>query len=179
MIQLLAKQLWLRCRSSLVLGPAPGYAHDAEDFHLRKCSAGYEHPQDIAMKVGGSELHASVNELKQVVCDDAFDLVIVAKPEANPQAVELGPAKKALAFRLERLLKLTNKIDSLSTVESNAVVFAIEREDIHGVGPAQQRRIEISFERTAVEGKDDYFFVRRGCSTTFHRATAFRRTGCC
>ena len=58
-------------------------------------------PQIIAVQVGRRDLHAGIEQVEQVVRDNAFHHVLIAKPQSNPKAIELRPAEEDLSLGFE------------------------------------------------------------------------------
>jgi len=65
------------------------------------------------MKIGRRDLHARVEQVEKIVADDAFHDLRVAKPQADPEAVEFGAAEKHFALGLKGIRKFTYEIDAL------------------------------------------------------------------
>src|SRR5690348_6316120 len=83
-------------------GLAAGDADDAENFDFGERGARDEDPERVAIEIRRREADAIVEQVEEIIGDDTFENVMVAKAEANPEAVELGAAEKRFALGLER-----------------------------------------------------------------------------
>lgn len=112
--QLFAEKFWLRCRpGDRFPWRAPRDADNPEDLHLFECRARNEHAQTIAVQVRWRQLHACIEQVEQVVCNDPLHHIGVSKFQPHPQTIQFGSTEKRLTLRLKGLEKLADKIDTL------------------------------------------------------------------
>jgi hypothetical protein len=119
-------------------------------------------------------LQAVVEDRQKIVRHYALKDVVVGEAEANPKAVELRPAQKSFAFRLEVIRKLADKINGTNPGERNLDVLAVRSEDVDRVGLAESRRTEIAAHGGLVQKHDDDFLVRRGWGSVLQRIRTFK-----
>ena len=120
------------------------------------------------MQIRRSYLDAAVQQGKQVVGDDAFNRVVVAEPQAHPQAFELGPGEKRFTVRLKRVREFAHKIDASDIRLGNCSMFAIGRQYFDRFPLTESSRIQVSANRCPIKQKDDDFFMGGGWGRIFH-----------
>ena len=143
-------------------------AHYAEDAELAESGSRDEQAQGVAMEIGRRELDAGIEHLEEVVGDDAFQFIGVAKTQADPEAVELGAAEEGFALGFEGVLKFLDEVDALDLVELDFAVFAVGGEKIEFLGGGEDGRVEITLERLLAHKLDHDLLVRRGWGSEFH-----------
>ena len=108
-----------------------------------------------------------VHDCQQIIRDDAFKRVTVEKAQAEPKAVELGPAEKGFAFGLEVVVEVPNEIDAADFGKEKLLVLAAGREQVDRVDLSEARGVQIATKGLAVEQGDDDFLVGRGWGAKF------------
>lgn len=88
------------------------------------------------MKIGRRELHASIEEIEQIIGDEAFHGVAIAVPQSHPQAVQFRSTEKSLAFRLERIVELAHEVNGLQIRKWYGAVFSVQGEQVNYFGAA-------------------------------------------
>lgn len=152
---------------------APGHADDAENLHFLERRPWDKDSQAVTVDIWRGQLHTGVEQVEEVVGDDAFHYVVVAEPDANPKPVELGTAQEQLALRLKGLEELAHEMDGLDLVEDHGLVFAVRGEQIELVGMPQGRGVQVALGGGAVEKQNHYLFESRGWRPAFQRLKAF------
>lgn len=156
---------------------AAGDADNAKNLDLGEGRAGDENPERVAIEVGGREADAVVEEIEEVVGDDAFEDIGVPETEADPEAVKLGAAEEGFAFGRKGFVEFLDEIDGLNLVERDGLKFAVAGEEFGGVAAAKAARIQIGEDARAADEKDDGLLVSRGWGRFSRQSDAFN-TNC-
>ena len=117
------------------------------------------------MKLERTRLDAVVEEAEKIVGDDAFEDFAVGVPEADPEAVELGPGEEGFALRLEVAIEFADEVERADAVEGDLLVLAVGREEIERVDLTKAGRVEVSPQGLAVHQRYNDLLMGRGWVT--------------
>jgi hypothetical protein len=120
------------------------------------------------MQVRWSDLHSPVEQGKQIIGDNALDCFAVAKFQAHPQSIQLGPGKKRFALRLKIFTEIAHKINASHFSQDKIALFSIRSEQFYGFVFAEPTWIQVSPQVVAIEESHDNFLMRRRWSSHFH-----------
>src|SRR5208283_3280874 len=148
-----------------------GDADNAEDSQSREGGARDVDAIGIGIEIGRGEVQAVIEEGEQVVGDYALEDLVVLEAQLDPQAIEFGAAEEGLAFGLEVLLKIADKVNGADLGECDLLAFALRGEQLQQLGAGQARRIQITAKGLAVEEFNHHFFVGGGWGTRFQTET--------
>src|SRR5882762_5988653 len=141
---------------------SPCDANDAENRHLRERGAWNKNPQRCPMKVRRRNLDATVKQRKQIVGDNAFDAVIVAKFQTYPETLQLWPRQKRFALGFKIIGEFTHEINAAHILARNRAMLALGSEQVDCFGLTQSSRIQVPAQYAAVEQQYDDLLVCGG-----------------
>jgi len=138
---------------------SPRDANDAENRHLRERGAWNKNPQRCPMKIRRRNLDAAVKQRKQIVGDNAFDAVIVAKFQTYPEALQLWPRQKRFALGFKIIGEFTHEINAAHILVRKRAVLALGSEQVDCFGLAQSSWIQVPAQYAAVQQQYDDLLV--------------------
>src|SRR5580700_457271 len=149
--ELFFEELRLRGRHSSRTSQPLRRAHHSQHFHLSQGRARHINARAIAVQIRRNELDAAIQNLQQLVHNDAFQGIAVAKGQPQPQAFQFWTAQEGFALREVSLIEVIHEVNRLNLVGGYSLMLAISRQQINSVGTRQFRRIHIAFMRGQVQ----------------------------
>src|SRR4029077_2275017 len=138
--ELLAEQFWLcrgnRTRRARIARRPPRHADHSKNLHLLESGARDKQAQAISVEIGGRQLHASVEQIEQVVRDDTLHHVIIAESQPHPEAVQFRPAEKHLPLRREWLQEFPDEVNGLHVGQRRGLMLALWGQKVDRLGPS-------------------------------------------
>ena len=95
-------------------------------------------------------MHSSIQQGQQVIGDDPLNDVFVAKLQADPQSIQLGPGKKCFALGLEIIGEFANKINAANIFDGKVSLFPFGREQLESLRIAELAGVQVTAQDVAI-----------------------------